>query len=51
MDTNEIKVGETFSKDGKKFEKTRDGNKDLATGEVSSAKKENVILETQILKG
>ena len=51
MNVNDIKVGETFSKDGEKYEKTRDGVVRESDRSRSTAPKGEVILERQILRG
>ena len=51
MNVDEIKIGEIFTKDGVKYEKTRDGIKRLDDDTSVSAPTGEVIIESQLLKG
>jgi hypothetical protein len=51
MNANDVKIGETFSKDGVTYRKTQDGVVRVGDERNVSAPAGEVILETQIIKG
>ena len=48
---DEIKIGETFIRDGKRWEKTKDGDVEIGVAETTIADSGKILLENTLLNG